>query len=52
MRGQKEKGKTLRCLPPVGAEKQVDDMIVHIDLALQVRVDHLANWRCAVCRPC
>lgn len=40
----------LRCFPPVRAEEQVDDVIVHLDLALEVRVDHLANWRRAVLR--
>lgn len=39
----------LRCLPAVGTEEQVNDMIVHLDLAHEVVVDHLPDGRCPVC---
>jgi hypothetical protein len=37
-----------RCFPTIGAEQEVDDMVVHLGITLQVAVDHLPDRRCSV----
>ena len=40
--------KDLHCLPAVGAEEEVDGVVVHFELGFEVRVDHLADGGGAV----
>ncbi len=45
---KRSEGGDSHCLPPVCTEEQVNDMVVHLNLALQVAINHLANWRCSI----
>lgn len=38
----------VRGFPAVGTEEEVDNVVVHVDVAFQVGVNHLANGRCSV----
>jgi hypothetical protein len=40
----------VRALPPVRGEEEVDRAVVQLGLGLEVRVDHLSDFCCAVCR--
>ena len=49
-KGGKGGGLDLHGLPSVCAKEEVDDVVVHVGLAFEVAVDHLADGGCAVCK--
>lgn len=34
----------LHSFPAVGAEEKMNDMVIHLNVALEVGIDHLPNW--------
>lgn len=34
----------LHSFPAVGAEEKMNDMVIHLNVALEVSIDHLPNW--------
>lgn len=49
--GEEGKKKNIHSLPTISTKQQMNNVIVHLRLRLEVRIDHLADGRGSVGKP-